>query len=124
MLTKPQKIFLSIIFDGSITIKKYFIKELQPNSDYELMHKYSKDFYNMKKILKPLFFIRNLDTNNKDLWYESCIKEAEKFKKNNPETFNIFFVKNQGHNFYMTIKGFKAIINILNLIFIVYVGKK
>ena len=76
MLTKPQKIFLSIIFDGSITIKKYFIKELQPKSDYELMHKYSKDFYNMKKILKPLFFIRNLDTNNKDLWYESCIKEA------------------------------------------------
>ena len=123
MLTKPEKIILSIIFDGSITIKNYFMKELQPKSDYELMHRYSKDFYNMKKISKPLFFIRNVDTNNEDLWYKSCIKEAEKFEKNNREIFNIFYVKNQGHNFYMTEKGFKAIINILNLIFIVYVGK-
>ena len=122
MLTNPEKIILSIIFDGASTIKNYFVKELQPKSDYELLHRYSKDFYNMKKIPKPLFFIRNIDTNNEDLWYKSSIQEAEKFEKNNPETFNIFYVKNLGHNFYMTQKGFKAIKDILNLIFIVYVG--
>ena len=117
MLTKPEKIHFSIIFDGSTTIKNYFTKELQPKSDYELIHRYSKDFYNMKKISRPLYFIRNVDTNSQDLWYKSCIKEAEKFEKNNPETFHIFYVTNQGHNFYMTEKGFKTITKILNLIF-------
>ena len=117
MLTKPEKIHFSIIFDGSTTIKKYFTKELQPKSDYELLHRYAKEFHNMKKISKPLYFIRNLDTNSQDLWYKSCIKEVEKFKKNNPETFNIFYVNNLGHNFYMTQKGFKTILEILNLIF-------
>ena len=29
----------------------------------------------------------------------------------------LFYVKNQGHNFYMTEKGFKTIIKILNLVF-------
>ena len=62
----------------------------------------------------------DLDDGGADHFYKVIIET----KKNNPETFNIFFVKNQGHNFYMTLKGFKAIINILNLIFIVYVGKK
>ena len=71
----------------------------------------------MKKISKPLYFIRNIDTNSQDLWYKSCIKEAEKFEKNNPETFYLFYVTNQGHNFYMTEKGFKTIIKILNLVF-------
>ena len=61
MLTIPEKIHFSIIFDGSITIKNYFVKELQPKSDYELIHRYSKDFYNMKKISRPLYFIRNVD---------------------------------------------------------------
>jgi len=60
-------------------MKDYFKKELQPKSDYELMHRYSKDFYNKKKICKPLYFFRNLDTNSQDMWYKSCIKEAEKF---------------------------------------------
>ena len=117
MLTKPEKISFSVIFDGSITIKNYFLKELQPKSDYKLLHNYSKDFYNMKKISRPLYFIRNFDTNNQDLWYKSCIKEAEKFEKNNPETFHMFYVTNQGHNFYMTEKGFKTVVKILNLIF-------
>ena len=54
---------------------------------------------------------------NQDLWYKSCIKEAEKFEKSNPETFHVFYVTNQGHNFYMTEKGFKTIIKILNLVF-------
>ena len=117
MLTQPEKIHFSIIFDGSITIKDYFTKKLQPKSDYELIHRYSKDFYSMKKISRPLYFIRNLDTNSKDLWFKSCIKEAEKFEKISPETFHIFYVTNQGHNFYITHKGFNTIIKILNLIF-------
>ena len=117
MLIQPKKIHFSIIFDGSVTIKDYIKKELQPKSDYELIHRYSKDFYNIKKISRPLYFIRNIDTNSQDLWYKSCIKEAKKFKKNNPETFHLFYVTNQGHNFYMTEKGFKTIIKILNLVF-------
>ena len=117
MMNQPNKIHFSIIFDGSITIKDYFKKELQPKSDYELMHRYSKDFYNMKKICKPLYFFRNLDTNSQDMWYKSCIKEAEKFEKNNPETFHVFYVTNQGHNFVMKEKRFNTIIKILNLIF-------
>lgn len=116
MLTKPEKIHFSIIFDGAITIKNYFKTELQPKSKYELLHRYSKDFYSMKKITRPLYFIRNLDTNSNDSWYKNCIKEAEKFEKNSPETFHIFYVTNQGHNFYMTEKGFKSIIKTLNLI--------
>ena len=122
MITQPNKIHFSIIFDGAITIKNYFLKELQPKSEYELLHRYSKDFYNMKRISRPLYFIRNLDTNNDfyemNLWYKSCIKEAEIFEKNSPETFHMFYVTNQGHNFYMTEKGFKTISKILNLIFI------
>jgi len=117
MLSNPEKIHFSIIFDGSLTIKNYFKTELQPESKYELLHRYSKDFYNMKKIARPLYFIRNLDTNSNDLWYSSCIKEAEKFEKNNHETFHIFYVTNQGHNFYMTEKGFKTIVKTLNLVF-------
>ena len=117
MMNQPNKIHFSIIFDGSITIKDYFKKELQPKSDYELMHRYSKDFYNIKKISKPLYFFRNLDTNSQDMWYKSCIKEAEKLEKNNPETFHVFYVTNQGHNFIMKEKGFNTIIKILNLIF-------
>ena len=72
----------------------------------------------MKKIARPLYFIRNLDTNSNDLWYSSCIKEAEKFEKNNHETFHIFHVINKGHNFYMTEKGFKTIVKTLNLVFL------
>lgn len=117
MLEKPEKIKFSIIFDGSITIKDYFMKELQPKSNYELIHRYSKDFYNMKEISRPLYFIRNVNTKSQDLWYKSCIKEAKIFEKNNPQTFHIFYVKNQGHNFHMTEKGFKTITKILNLIF-------
>ena len=121
MITQPNKIHFSIIFDGAITIKNYFLKELQPKSEYELLHRYSKEFYNMKKISRPLYFIRNLDTNNDfyemNLWYKSCIKEAEIFEKNSPKTFHMFYVTNQGHNFYMTEKGFKTVSKILNLIF-------
>ena len=121
MIIQPNKIHFSIIFDGSIIIKEYFKKNLQPKSDFELLYRYSKDFHNMKKIPRPMYFIRNLETNNDfyemNLWYKSCIKEAEIFERNNPETFHMFYVTNQGHNFYMTEKGFKTISKILNLIF-------
>ena len=116
MKMKPKIVHFSIIFDGSLTIEDYFTKELQPKSDYELLHRYSSDFYNMKKINKPLYYIRNLDTKNNDVWFKSCIKEAEKFEKNNPELFHIFYVTNQGHNFYMMDKGFMMVKKILKMI--------
>ena len=58
MITQPNKIHFSIIFDGAITIKNYFLKELQPKSEYELLHRYSKDFYNMKKNIKTSIFYK------------------------------------------------------------------
>mgnify|MGYP001159977310 CR=1 FL=1 len=117
MEMRPDIIKFSIIFDGSVTIKDYFTKELQPKKDYELLHNYSKDFYNLKKIKKPLYYFRNLDTINNEIWLKSCIKEAEKFEKNNPELFNIFYVINQGHNFYMNNKNYKTLKKILDMIF-------
>lgn len=128
----PNKISFSIILDGSLILKEYhkiLEEEFTREKKYNLWRKnplkrYSEEFYQLKKIKKNFYNIRNIETKpdssmlrEAPYWTECCLKEAYKMEKINPKTYYNFFLFNEGHNFFITKKGFPQVKKILDLIF-------
>ena len=128
----PDKISFSIILDGSLILKNYYDileKEFKQKKKNNLWQKnplklYSEDFHHLRKIKKNLYNIRNIETKSSSVilreapyWTECCLKEAYQMEKSNPNTYYNIFLFNEGHNFYVTKKGFSQVRKILRLIF-------